>query len=74
MFMRVLLFLENKFALITEIFRFHNNAKEFSPQLSLDPPQYISLGIAAPTLRELSPAVKVIVKYAEEITRESPPV
>lgn len=34
-------------------------------ELPLDPPQYISLGIAAPTARELSPAAKVFIEYAE---------
>lgn len=48
--------------------------KEEIVELPLDPPQYISLGIAAPTLRELSPTAKVFVKYAEEKIRESPPV
>lgn len=38
-------------------------------ELPLDPPQYISLGIAAPTVKELSPAAKVFVRYAEEKIR-----
>ena len=43
-------------------------------ELPLDSPQYISLGIAAPTTRELSPAAKVFIEYAEKEITQSPPV
>jgi len=43
-------------------------------ELPLDPPQYISLGIASPTARELSPAAKVFIEYAKEEITISPPV
>ena len=43
-------------------------------ELPLDPPQYISLGIASPTARELSPAAKVFIEYAEKEITLSPPV
>lgn len=43
-------------------------------KLPLDPPQYISLGIAAPTARKLSPAAKVFIEYVEKEIKQSPPV
>jgi len=38
-------------------------------ELSFDPPQYISLGIAVPLSRKLSPAAKVFVEHAEKELR-----
>ena len=38
-------------------------------ELPLDPPQYISLGIAYPANRSLSPAAEIFMKHAAERLR-----
>lgn len=43
-------------------------------ELPLNPPQYISLGIAVPTNRTLSPAANVFVEFVKEEISKNPPI
>ena len=40
-------------------------------EVSFDPPQYVSLGIAVPSMRDASPAAKKFIACATDILQES---